>query len=517
MKILLLTDRLDRGGVETHVETLAMGLRRSGCEVCVLSAGGEIAGRLERAGITHCLMPPPSHSVWGFLRRRRILKRLLKKEHFHVLHAHTRLTALLLRTVRARVRIVTVHAKFKSSPVTRLLSYWGTHTVAVSEDLAAHIASTFGVMRKKILVIPNGINLSRFAPKSQNKSTPHVLFASRLEGDCSLGAELLISLCEHPAMTPYRPRITIAGGGDAYATLKKQAEEVNRRLGYCAITLLGHVASMPPLLSAHGIFVGVSRAAMEAAAAGCAVILCGNEGYLGLLSERTLNAALSTNLCCRGAKAATKEALLRDLLPLIQAHTKRQAAGNAMRALARTHFSDAQMCASHLALYRAAAPPLSICIGGYFGCENLGDDLILEGFLSYMQAKHPTVRLHVLTDAAAPPAHVHAVRRRAPFSILWAFCRSHAFLCGGGSLLQNKTGNLSLVYYLTLLRLCALLGCRPILYAAKHLTGNGASPRKAALGRGCGAPSSLTARCIPQARAFPLHHPPRAGDALCGH
>ena len=41
-----------------------------------------------------------------------------------------------------------------------------------------------------------------------------------------------------------------------------------------------------------------------------------------------------------------------------------------------------------------------------------------------------------------------------------------AFLCGGGSLLQNVTGRLSLYYYLCMLSLAKLCGAVPILYAA---------------------------------------------------
>ena len=44
--------------------------------------------------------------------------------------------------------------------------------------------------------------------------------------------------------------------------------------------------------------------------------------------------------------------------------------------------------------------------------------------------------------------------------------RADLFLCGGGSLLQNKTSNRSLLYYLTLLRLSRALGTPPVLWAA---------------------------------------------------
>jgi polysaccharide pyruvyl transferase CsaB len=52
------------------------------------------------------------------------------------------------------------------------------------------------------------------------------------------------------------------------------------------------------------------------------------------------------------------------------------------------------------------------------------------------------------------------VGRKNPFSVLFAMLRSERFLCGGGSLLQNRSGKLSLLYYLFLLRLARLCGCK---------------------------------------------------------
>ena len=51
MKILMLTDKMEAGGAETHIETLALALTARGHDVTVLSAGGRIADRLEAAGV----------------------------------------------------------------------------------------------------------------------------------------------------------------------------------------------------------------------------------------------------------------------------------------------------------------------------------------------------------------------------------------------------------------------------------------------------------------------------------
>ena len=52
MKILILTDRLDVGGAETHIALLARELIKDGHEVTVASSGGAIAERLKNSKIT---------------------------------------------------------------------------------------------------------------------------------------------------------------------------------------------------------------------------------------------------------------------------------------------------------------------------------------------------------------------------------------------------------------------------------------------------------------------------------
>ena len=109
------------------------------------------------------------------------------------------------------------------------------------------------------------------------------------------------------------------------------------------------------------------------------------------------------------------------------------------------------------------------CIGGYAGCGNLGDDAILLGYLQQIEPAYDTRRIVVLSGRPRMDTRrfgVKCVNRKNPLAILSALLRSERFLCGGGSLLQNTTGMLSLFYYLSLLLLAKLCGCRVSLLAS---------------------------------------------------
>ena len=301
MNILMLTDRMESGGAETHVEALASGLSARGHRVAVLSGGGRIADGLEENGVKQYRYEWAVD--WFHWRKNagRVLKKAVKEGKFDVLHAHTRRTAHLLKPMEwgEKLTVVTVHAAFPCQPWLKNIYGWGEKTVAVSEDLRARVCDVFGVPAEAVTVIPNGIDCRRFCPPKLPPGPRTVLFASRLDEDCSLGAELLCEIA--PALKKDFPdlRIRIAGGGTRLGKIRDLATKINQRCGENTVTVLGNVEEMASEYQKNAVFVGVSRAAMEAAAVGCAVILGGDQGRGGFLSSDDPIPAVS-NFCCRG-------------------------------------------------------------------------------------------------------------------------------------------------------------------------------------------------------------------------
>lgn len=473
MKILLLTDRMDAGGVETHIAELALGLSALGEEVAILSGGGRLADELERRGIKQHRVGLPTHSPLRLFQIRRQLLHLIRREGYTLLHAHARVPALLLRGLGRRgvATVVSVHAAFRVTPLLSRLCHWGNRTIAISEDLRAYVCRNYRIASERVEVIPNGIDTQRFRTEGTHVQTKtdaelpsvRVLFASRLDRDCSHGAELLCDLMpslglRHPSLS-----ITLAGGGECLGMLRRRAEEVNRALGREAIRVIGWAEDMPALMRSHEIFVGVSRAAMEAAASGCAVILCGNEGYGGILSRRSAIAASLSNFCARGCPPPSAERLEKDLEMLLCAPVERMRLGAECRAFIRESFDAEEVCRRTREVYLRAIrlpPRAHVTVCGYFGCGNLGDDAILSGLLHGMHSVAPALSVTVLSGSPRRDAARFGIRtcsRRTPLSILLSLLRSDALLLGGGSLLQNATSNRSLLYYLTLIRLARIL------------------------------------------------------------
>lgn len=332
MKILMLADTLNTGGAETHIKTLAISLKKLSQGVTVASSGGSVAKQIVKNGVPHRKLPDTNGKYasnfrqcnksapkienlpFAFVqavRTSRAISRIIESEKPDIVHAHTRRTAFLAKYI-CRMRkiplIVTAHASFDMEFPKNILSQWGDGLVCVSEDVKTHLLhhSLSIKLPEDIEIIFNGVNLPTKTDINTQTSTnkshkKRIVFASRLDYDCS---DIAYSICRI-APKLYEKfgeeiEIIIVGGGSEYKQIHQKAYIVNQKLNHELINVVGEVESPSKFSNLNTLFLGVSRAALEFMAVGTPVLLCGNEGYLGLLTDKNLEKAQKTNFTCRG-------------------------------------------------------------------------------------------------------------------------------------------------------------------------------------------------------------------------
>lgn len=109
-----------------------------------------------------------------------------------------------------------------------------------------------------------------------------------------------------------------------------------------------------------------------------------------------------------------------------------------------------------------------IVISGYYGFENLGDEAVLAGIISLLKKKNRNLEITVLSSSPEKTAeryNVKAVSRTSLIQISYALAEADLFISGGGSLLQDVTGSLSIPYYLGVFWLAKLQGVKSVFYA----------------------------------------------------
>lgn len=489
MKILITLASLDIGGAETHVAELASELHRRGHEIIVASGGGVYADYLESLGIRHYTVPLSRRKLTDMFTSRRLLKKIIRSESPDIVHAHARIPAFIISTLKGCcnfVFVTTVHGAFDTSFILRHLSGWGDKTLAVSQDLKNYLLENYDVSEENIYTSINGISSEKF-----NKSTDgsriinefnlddnanRLCYVSRLsDGICSC-AYMLIDEFEHMAENVPDLELIIVGGGEHYDALLSRAEEVNSRLGRRGIILTGPRTDVNEIIATAKVCVGVSRAILEPMAMERLCIVAGDPGYIGIMDEGKLDTAIACNFTCRGCAPVNSHTMAEDIINLFNmdeehANKLRAFAGNVIS----SHYSIDKMVTDNESMYHDAMRDCGndAAILGYYGYGNCGDDALLHAILKDIYSIRPYFSPTVLSYKPARTTQeygVPSINRFDVFSVRKLFNKTKLFIAGGGSLIQDVTSTKSLLYYLYLIRLAKKKSVPVMLY------GNGIGP-----------------------------------------
>ncbi|EGL82046.1 polysaccharide pyruvyl transferase CsaB [Caldalkalibacillus thermarum TA2.A1] len=107
-------------------------------------------------------------------------------------------------------------------------------------------------------------------------------------------------------------------------------------------------------------------------------------------------------------------------------------------------------------------------LSGYYGFDNAGDEAICASIIQGIREINSNVDIVVLSSNPERTSYVYDVRavERTNLKQIWTELRyCDLFISGGGSLLQDVTGKLTIPYYLGLVRLAQLRGVPVAVFA----------------------------------------------------
>ena len=121
-----------------------------------------------------------------------------------------------------------------------------------------------------------------------------------------------------------------------------------------------------------------------------------------------------------------------------------------------------------------------VCISGYFGFDNIGDEAVLQTMIRSLKAEIEDLEIIVLSDNPAETAAEYGVTaydRWRWIELHKAIRSADLLISGGGSLFQDITGKRSLFYYLHIIKM-AMRRKKPVLIYSQ-----GIGPIESAWGR----------------------------------
>lgn len=448
MKILIATDSMDIGGAETHVFTLINELKKNHT-VTLISAGGVFEKSLNKSGLRCVWAPLNKRDAISIRKSIKILKE--EMERADIVHTHTRFTSFLAKKIRGKNTfpkiVTTAHLNFPIFPF-GALAFWGDATLAVSEDIRLYLEEKYNIKKERIRLTKNSIDTAVYKRATLGKKL--IIHTSRIDTGRAKTAFLLTQVAETLLVDHREWRIMIVGDGNLFSKLSKKVKAVNKALGFEGIILTGARGDIPTLLGYASIFVGVSRSALEGMACGLPTVICGDEGYGGIVDNDNFDLLSYSNFCAREMVEPTKELLLSDLEKLIFDNSMRRDLGEYGRKAIELHYASQAMANDALTCYEDVFKRPSVCLMGFFGYSNLGDETTLRCAVNALKEIGITSisvlcsHTYLYSDISSS---VKILDRMNLKEINAAIEECDVFILCGGNLMQNETSMRSLIYY----------------------------------------------------------------------
>ncbi|WP_317853994.1 polysaccharide pyruvyl transferase CsaB [Chakrabartyella piscis] len=487
-KILMALMGLEIGGAETHVVELAKELKQQGFDIVIASNGGVYEKELEDAGIKLYKVPMHRRNLFTIVKSYFMMKHIIKKEKIDIVHSHARIPGFITGLLHKRMQftfVTSAHWVFYTGMGLKYLTNWGQKVVAVSEDIRQYLMENYKVWNKDIFVTINGIDTEKFSPKTDgskvrqefglDETKPTLVYVSRMDESRAFVARQLIDMAPELAKQIPGLQMLVVGGGDVYDELLAKSAEINKTIGRNCIQMTGGRIDINELIAVGDVFVGVSRAALEAMAAGKTTIVAGNEGYIGLFGKDKLELAQENNFCCRGCAMSTEKLLFQDLDVAFNKMTAEQRTelGQYGREVIFQYYSVSRMALDCVKAYDSAwqqshTKQYNVVMSGYYGFNNTGDEAIMISMHKNIQNLGDNYNITVLSNKPEETRDkygIEAVYRFGVKDVFHAVKNCDVLLSGGGSLLQDSTSTRSLMYYLSITAMAKMMGKKVMLYA----------------------------------------------------
>lgn len=349
MKIVHVQNCLALGGADILVIELATQQLALGHDVAICTLGGD--GPLDAAARANGLRVDHLDAGRSLLRQVRALYSYFKSTQPDAVNSHWRAwLPTALATAARRIPYVHTHhgnSSRREALKDRVGALLTDKVVSLAPETDRYLTVYAGVPQSKIVLIPNGVNLERFAasPRAEIEGIPEEAPVAGMVARLFPPKDYSTLLRAAKLLNQRMPGLHFVAVGDGAKRL--ELEEEMRTLGVVNFRFLGARQDVPAILRRLDVFVlstrheGHSLSLIEAMAAGCLPIASDippnryslEDGRSGILFET-------------GNPAALAEAILRGLTDeslralLVQASRERCA-----------YFSSRRMATDYLALY----------------------------------------------------------------------------------------------------------------------------------------------------------------------
>ncbi|MDP8234649.1 MAG: glycosyltransferase family 9 protein [Candidatus Saelkia tenebricola] len=414
MRILQILPELNLGGVEKGTIELSKYLALNGHYPIVISNGGKLERELQEFGIKHYKLPVHKKSLFSIRLVPKILK-ILKKEHIDILHARSRVPAILGYLAFSKyIRDINIAEFLQFSPsfITTAHGYYSKHifskimakgklVICPSQVIAKHMMEDFNVSLSKIHVIPRGVNISEYdfiLPSEKDWKHPIVAIIARLS-PIKGHPEFIKAFRELLKIKPFSRAWIIGSPSPGKEEYFRELEILVKRYGLeNTVDFMGTRYDITDLLKKINILVQPSRipesfgrVIIEAQAAGVPVVATSLGGYKEIIENNKTGFLVPPG---------DGKCLAQTLIKAVKNISFCDDMAISARERVEKLYSLDKVNKSIIEAYKKAGSDLSVLIIK-FGA--LGDAVLAIPSTRAIREKFPRARIFLLTSANVAP------------------------------------------------------------------------------------------------------------------
>ena len=395
MNVLQLLPELKSGGVERGTVDLAKYLRKRGHSAVVVSAGGALVGELTSAGVKHYALPVHRKSPFSVIHSVRALKRIVQIEKIDVIHARSRIPALIAFFVSRHTGVpfvTTCHGFYRKHFLSRVMG-WGKLVIVASHIIGKRMRDDFGVAHRKIRLIPRGVDLEEFKLRSPMMEGARKEIVVGLIGRLTpiKGHPLFLKAMARVVRVMPDLKIQIIGESPK-AQYKEELQLLARNLGLSdAVQFLGTRYDIPELLSRLTVLVAPSvgeeafgRVVIEAGACGVPVVATRMGGLVDIIEHEKDGLLVPSD---------DPRLLAEAILSLLKDPKTAKRLAASLRARVEKEFNLSGMFEKTLKVYEEAITQKRILV---IKLSALGDVILSIPSLRALRKKYPKAWIAVL-------------------------------------------------------------------------------------------------------------------------
>lgn len=297
LNVLLVLDRFNVGGTETHVLSLARELINQGIKVTILGQDGPLGPEFRKLNCKIYNMEFPlivPRDKWTIESFNQKIRRVIEAENISIIHGHQSPSGSLALNAGKEYNIpfiFTIHGMYYHDIASDRLHECNS-IISVSHPVYEWLLG-FNHQSK---VVPNGVSYEDFSLiNTENKIREElgigedeivIMYCSRMAWGKIKVCENLIRVCRDlNRFENIKTHAIIVGDGPGYNDLVRAGEKANKMLGKEIIHFTGSKLNLVDYYATSDCVIGTGRVAIEAMAANKLVIASGNDGYFGPIND----------------------------------------------------------------------------------------------------------------------------------------------------------------------------------------------------------------------------------------